>query len=322
MPACGIYLFLTPSVLSVCFQLRKLLREGKVMKLFSKLCIAALAMAGLSSNAYAKLEVVASFSILGDMVEQVAGAHANVTTIVGPDADAHLYSPNIADALAVEKADVIFVNGMGFETWSAKLIETSNTKAAVFVATDGIAPLLVDGEVDPHAWNSLTNGIIYVNNIEKALSEASPEHAADFKANADAYRAKLGNLHERALSDIAKLPQDNRVVVTAHDAFGYLASTYGLMFLAPQGIDTEAEPSAKEVAALIAFLKDRKAGALFVENIANGDLVAQISRETGIEIGGQIYSDALSVKGSPATSYLAMFDHNLTLITKKLSSSN
>ena len=292
------------------------------MKSFSKLLVAAVAMIGLSTTAYAKLEVVASFSILGDMVEQVAGSHANVTTIVGPDADAHLYAPNISDALAVEKADIIFVNGMGFETWSAKLIETSNTKADVFVATDGVTPLLVEGEIDPHAWNSLTNGIIYVNNIEKALSKASPEHAPSFKANADAYRAKLSNLHERALSDIAKLPQENRVVVTAHDAFGYLADTYGLMFLAPQGIDTEAEPSAKQVADLIDFLKERKAGALFVENIANGDLVAQISRETGIEIGGQIYSDALSVKGSPATSYLAMFEHNLTLIAKKLSSAN
>ena len=292
------------------------------MKSFSKLLVAAVAMIGLSTNAYAKLEVVASFSILGDMVEQVAGSHANVTTIVGPDADAHLYAPNISDALAVEKADVIFVNGMGFETWSAKLIETSNTKADVFVATDGVTPLLVEGEIDPHAWNSLTNGIIYVNNIEKALSKASPEHASSFKANADTYRAKLSNLHARALSEIAKLPQESRVVVTAHDAFGYLADTYGLMFLAPQGIDTDAEPSAKEVADLIDFLKERKAGALFVENIANGDLVAQISRETGIEIGGQIYSDALSVKGSPATSYLAMFEHNLTLIAKKLSSAN
>lgn len=291
------------------------------MKSFSKFIITAMAMIGLSTNAYAKLEVVASFSILGDMVAQVAGTHANVTTIVGPDADAHLYAPNISDALAVEKADVIFVNGMGFETWSAKLIETSNTKASVFVATDGVTPLLVEGEIDPHAWNSLTNGIIYVNNIEKALSKASPAHAPSFKANADAYRAKLSNLHDRALADIAKLPKENRVVVTAHDAFGYLANTYGLTFLAPQGIDTEAAPSAREVADLIDFLKERKAGALFVENIANGDLVAQISRETGIEIGGQIYSDALSVKGSPATSYLAMFAHNLTLITQKLSSS-
>ena len=271
-----------------------------------------------SSPSWAKIDVVASFSILGDMVEQVAGDRANITTIVGPDADAHLYTPNAGDAVAVTEADLIITNGMGFETWSATLIETSGTKATIAVATAGIEPLLVDGEIDPHAWNSLTNGIIYVNNIEAALSAASPADAPMFKKNADAYRAELMALHNRALSDIARLPADKRVVVTAHDAFGYLASAYGLSFLAPQGIDTEAEPSAKELAELITFLNERGAGALFVENIANSDLIAQISRETGIKIGGRIYSDALSVKGSPATSYLAMFTHNLELLTKTL----
>ena len=278
-----------------------------------------LAIAVITSNpSWAKIDVVASFSILGDMVEQVAGDRANITTIVGPDADAHLYTPNAGDAVAVTEADLIITNGMGFETWSATLIETSGTKATIAVATAGIEPLLVDGEVDPHAWNSLTNGIIYVNNIEAALSEASPADAPMFKKNADAYRAELMALHNRALRDIARLPADKRVVVTAHDAFGYLASAYGLSFLAPQGIDTEAEPSAKELAELITFLNERGAGALFVENIANSDLIAQISRETGIKIGGRIYSDALSVKGSPATSYLAMFTHNLELLTKTL----
>ena len=286
-------------------------------RLFYCFC-AVLAVMMSASPSWAKLDVVASFSILGDMVEQVAGDKATVTTIVGPDADAHLYQPNTGDAVAVAEADLVIINGMGFETWSAQLIETSGTKAAFAVATDGITPLLVDGEVDPHAWNSLENGLVYVNNIEAALSAASPADAATFRANADAYRAKLNALHNRALADIAKLPEQKRVVVTAHDAFGYLETAYGLTFLAPQGIDTEAEPSAKDLAELIAFLNETGAGALFVENIANADLIAQISRETGINIGGRIYSDALSVKGSPATSYLAMFTHNLELLTKTL----
>ena len=273
----------------------------------------------ISSNpSWAKIDVVASFSILADMVEQVAGDKANVTAIVGPDADAHLYAPNAGDAIAVTKADLVIINGMGFETWSTSLIETSGTKATIAIATQGIEPLLVEGAIDPHAWNSLTNGIIYINNIQAALTAASPANAAIFKKNADAYRTKLMALHNRALADIDKLPLDKRVVVTAHDAFGYLASAYGLTFLAPQGIDTEAEPSAKELAELISFLKEKGAGALFVENIANSDLIAQISRETGIKIGGRIYSDALSVKGSPATSYLAMFKHNLELLTTTL----
>ena len=286
-------------------------------RLFYCFC-AVLAVMMSASPSWAKLDVVASFSILGDMVEQVAGDKATVTTIVGPDADAHLYQPNTGDAVAVAEADLVIINGMGFETWSAQLIETSGTKSAVAVATDGITPLLVDGEVDPHAWNSLENGLVYVNNIEADLSAASPADAATFRANADAYRAKLNALHNRALADIAKLPEQKRVVVTAHDAFGYLETAYGLTFLAPQGIDTDAEPSAKELAELIAFLNETGAGALFVENIANADLIAQISSETGINIGGRIYSDALSVKGSPATSYLAMFTHNLELLTKTL----
>ena len=280
--------------------------------------LAVVAFCTFTSPAFAKLKIVASFSILGDMVAQVAGDKADITTIVGPDADAHLYMPNVSDAVAVTEADLVFVNGMGFETWSDQLIKSSGTKATIAVATDGITPLLVEGEVDPHAWNSLTNGMVYVSNIEAALSAASPADAAYFKANADAYRSELKALHERALAEIAKLPADKRVVVTAHDAFGYLESAYGLTFMAPQGIDTEAEPSAKELAELIAFLNETGAGALFVENIANADLIAQISRETGIKIGGRIYSDALSVKGSPATSYLAMFSHNLELLTTSL----
>ena len=295
----------------------------KKISLFKLMFLLVIAMANPSwaDSSGAKVNVVASFSILGDMVSEVAGDKAQVTTIVGPDADAHLYQPNTGDAVAVTEADLVIINGMGFETWSAELIKTSGTKAAIAVATDTIAPLLVEGEVDPHAWNSLTNGMIYVNNIEAALSAASPDDAAYFKANADAYRAQMMALHDRALADIAALPEDKRIVVTAHDAFGYLADAYGLTFLAPQGIDTEAEPSAKELADLISFLNEQGAGALFVENIANADLIKQISRETGIKIGGRIYSDALSVKGSPATSYLAMFAHNLDLLTTTLAAS-
>ena len=295
-------------------------REAKKTSLFRMIVLLGLMMVN-PSWVYAsgdKINVVASFSILGDMVAEVAGDKAHITTIVGPDADAHLYQPNAGDAVAVTNADLIIVNGMGFETWSAQLIETSGTKANIAVATDGITPLLVDGEVDPHAWNSLINGMIYVDNIEAALSAISPKNADYFKANADAYRGQLNALHARALADIASLPEDKRIVVTAHDAFGYLADAYGLTFLAPQGIDTEAEPSAKELAALIAFLKEQNAGALFVENIANADLIEQISRETGIKIGGRIYSDALSVKNAPARSYLAMFAHNLDLLTTTL----
>ena len=182
------------------------------------------------------------------MVERVVGDHAKVTTIVGPDADAHVYQPSVADARAVAAADVIFVNGLGFETWSDSLISESGTDADVHIATDGITPVKVDGETDPHAWNSLSNGVIYVQNIAAVMSDSMPEHADDFVKNAEEYVAQLEALDAKTKAKLAELPGDRRTVVTAHDAFGYLADAYGLTFLAPVGIDTEAEPSARELA--------------------------------------------------------------------------
>ncbi|MEM9061001.1 MAG: zinc ABC transporter substrate-binding protein [Pseudomonadota bacterium] len=263
-------------------------------------------------------KIVASFSILGDMVEQVVGDHASVTTIVGPDADAHVYQPSVADARAVADANVIFVNGLGFETWSDTLIAESGTTASVHVATQGITPLKVEGETDPHAWNALKNGAIYVRNIETVMAKAMPDHAEDFAANAKAFIAELEALDAQARTQLAELPADRRTVVTAHDAFGYLEDAYGLTFLAPVGIDTEAEPSAQDLAVLIDQLKAEGAGALFVENITSPALIQQISDETGIAVGGRLYSDALSERGGPATSYLAMFQHNLGTLIEAL----
>ena len=290
-----------------------------MQRLYFALLLAGLVLAGVPAGARDKIKVVASFSILGDMVRQVTGDLAEMTTIVGPDADAHVYTPNAADAKAVADAEVIFANGLGFETWSQTLIETSGTKAEVSVATDGITPLRVNGEVDPHAWNSLTNGMKYVASIAESMAEIDPENAAAYKANARAYTARLKELHDRALGQLKRLPADQRTVVTAHDAFGYLEAAYGLTFLAPVGIDTDAEPSARDVARLIDHLKQVGAGALFVENITSPSLIQQIARETGIRIGGRLFSDALSERGGPATSYEKMFEHNLETLIQALS---
>ncbi|MBO04501.1 MAG: metal ABC transporter substrate-binding protein [Chloroflexi bacterium] len=266
------------------------------------------------------IKVVASFSILGDMVRQVTGNLAEVTTIVGPDADAHVYTPNAADAKSVANADVIFVNGLGFETWSQTLIETSSSKAKVFVATDGITPLKVDGEIDPHAWNSLVNGMQYVANIAVSMAEINPINAVAYKANARAYNRRLKDLNNRAIDQLERLTTGQRIVVTSHDAFGYLATAYGLTFLAPVGIDTDGEPSARDLSKLIDHLKAVGAGALFTENITSPSLIEQIARETGIKIGGRLYSDALSTRGGPATTYEKLIEHNLRVLIKALSS--
>lgn len=290
-------------------------------RLLSCLAACTLAIASLAAPAQAhgkKLKVVVSFSILGDMVQQVTGDLASVKTIVGPDADAHLYAPTVSDARAVTEANVIFVNGLGFETWSKTLIEKSGTKGKVYVATKGITPLEVDGETDPHAWNALTNGMIYVSNIAEAMAAADPKNAKTYKANAASYTTKLEALHKSTLAELAALPNNRRTVVTAHDAFGYLANSYGLRFLAPVGIDTSAQPSAKQVAELIDQLKKEEVAGLFVENITSPALIEQIARETGLKVGGQLFSDALSEQGEPATSYLAMFEHNLGVILAAL----
>ena len=297
-----------------------LVKETKMKRFLSTLILSVLAWSGPAAAAD-RLQVVASFSILGDMVAQVTGDLADVTTIVGPDADAHLYQPNAADAKAVAKADIVFVNGMGFETWSDALINNAGGDAAVIVATRGVEPLLVEGEIDPHAWNALTNGIIYVENIAAAMAQADAANADAYKANASAYIETLRALHASAGKTFGALPDNGRTVVTAHDAFGYLAHSYGLNFLAPVGIDTEAEPSASELAALISHLQDTGAGALFVENITSPALIEQIARETGLKIGGRLFSDALSERGGPATSYVAMFEHNLGAIMTALQAS-
>ena len=294
--------------------------EINLKRIIGALALSLLAFAGPAS-ASDRLQVVASFSILGDMVRQVTGNLADVATIVGPDADAHLYQPNTADAKAVAGADIVFVNGLGFETWSDALINNAGGDASVIVATGGVEPILVDGEIDPHAWNALTNGIIYVENIAAAMAAADAGNADVYKANAASYIARLRALHASAAGTFGSLPEGGRTVVTAHDAFGYLADSYRLNFLAPVGIDTEAEPSASELAALIAHLKKTGAGALFVENITSPALIEQISKETGLKIGGRLFSDALSERGGPATSYVAMFEHNLGAIMTALQDS-
>ena len=287
------------------------------MQNFTKLvAIVAITLYASASLAKDRIKIVASFSILGNMVEQVVGDHADVTTIVGPDADAHVYQPSAADARAVANADIIFVNGLGFETWSDTLIVESGTNASVHVATAGVKIVTVDGSTDPHAWNSLSNGAVYVNNIASTLSEKMPTKANMIEANRAAYVDQLLALDIATKATLANLPANKRTVVTAHDAFGYLADAYDMIFLAPVGIDTDAEPSAQELAVLIDQLKADGAAALFVENITSPALVQQIADETGLTIGGRLFSDALSERGGPATSYLAMFEYNLeTLLT-------
>ena len=293
-----------------------------------KKLLTTLAMVLVASPALAaEVNVVASFSILGDLVQQVGGEHVAVTTIVGPNADTHVYEPKPADAVALAGADLFIVNGLGFEGWMERLVEATGYTGQVVVVSDGIATHAMaeeehaheedghdHGETDPHAWQDLQNGIVYVKAIADALCSVDRASCADFTANAEAYSAKLAALDADIKARLAGVPVDKRKVITTHDAFGYFGTAYGVTFLAPEGISTDAEPSASDVARLIRQIKAEGVTALFVENMSDGRLVQQIGDETGVTLGGELYADALSEADGPAATYLDMFKHNADLL--------
>lgn len=271
----------------------------------------------VSSPAFAagKLKAVASFSILGDFVSRVGGDLVEVTTIVKPGGDAHVYEPKPDDAKAMAAASIVFVNGLGFEGWMDRLVEASGYKGQVAVTTKGIAtaPMLDDHGQDgrdPHAWQDAKKASVYIGNIAQALCAADAEDCAAYQTNATAFQKELAALDEEIRASIGRVPGDRRTVITSHDAFGYFARAYGVKFLAPEGISTESEASAQDVAKLITQIKANRASALFVENVSDPRLMQQIARETGLKIGGELYSDALSPNDGPAATYIDMMRHN------------
>lgn len=281
----------------------------------------------LPAFAQEKLPVVASFSILGDFVREIGGERVAVTTLVGPDGDAHVYSPTPADAKTVAGAKLVVVNGLKFEGWLTRLIKSSGTKATVATATTGITALKMaddhghghsHGGEDPHAWQSVANARLYVGNVRDALIAADPAGKATYEANAAAYQTKLDALEAEIKAAVARIPADRRKAITSHDAFGYFVKAYGIEFIAPQGVSTEAEASAKDVARIIRQIKAQKVPAVFLENITNPRLAEQIARESGAKIGGRLYSDALSGADGPAGTYIAMMKYNISQIEKAL----
>ena len=270
----------------------------------------------------APIDVVATFSILGDMVRQVGGDRVRVTTLVGPDGDAHVYQPTPLDARAVAGARLLVVNGLGFEGWIDRLTEASGYRGCVVTATAGVKPLWMADrdhrEVDPHAWQSLANARIYVRNIAAGLAAIDPAGAEFYCSNAARYMEKIDVIEAQVREAIDSLPVERRKVVTSHDAFGYLSAAYGIEFHAPVGFSTEAEASAGDVARLIRQINREEIPAVFVENISDRRLLDQIVRETGARIGGTLYSDALSKVGGPAGTHLGMMLHNIRTLVAAL----
>jgi len=266
------------------------------------------------------VKAVASFSILGDMVGRIGGDRVRVTTLVGPNGDGHVYQPTPADARTLAGAEFLVVNGLGFEGWMDRLIASSGYAGAVVVAAEGVTPRRMDGgtAIDPHAWQSLDNARTYARNIAVGLSKADPAGAAVYDANLTAWLADVATLEAEVRAMVAALPPDRRKIITSHDAFGYFGEAYGLTFIAPQGVSTEAEAAAGVVAALIRQIRQETVRALFVENISDTRLLEQIARETNAVIGGTLYSDALSEPTGPAGTYLDMIRHNVRTIGSAL----
>ena len=281
-----------------------------------------------ASFAQEKLPVVASFSILADFVKQVGGDRVAVTSLVGPNGDAHVYSPTPADAKAMAAAKLVVINGLHLEGWLPRLIKSSGTKAPEVTATKGIKPIEAaeeggghghdHGHDDPHAWQSIANARIYVANIRDALDAADPAGKASYDANAAAYLAKLDGVEGEVKAAIARIPAERRKAITTHDAFGYFMKAYGIEFIAPQGVSTESEASARDVARIIRQIKAQKVPAVFLENVTNPRLIEQIAREGGAKVGGTLYSDALSDASGPAGTYIDMMKHNISEIEKAL----
>jgi zinc/manganese transport system substrate-binding protein len=265
-----------------------------------------------------RLNVVASFSILGDLVRNVGGERVNVTTLVGPDGDVHVYVPTPADAKKIADARLVFVNGLGLEGWLPRLVQSAGNKATIITATTGIAPLKLGSDADPHAWQSPLNAKIYVTNIRDALVAAAPADAEAFKSNANAYLAKLDALDGEVRQAVAQIPENRRKVISTHRAFGYFAAAYGVEFVAPQGVSTESEASARDIAGIITQIRAAKIPAVFLENISDPRLIRQIAAETGARVGGTLYSDSLTGEKGDSPTYIDMVRHNIKALTSAL----
>jgi zinc/manganese transport system substrate-binding protein len=306
-----------------------LTRRSAVSLLAGCLAVAASAGPAAAQNAE-KLKVVASFSVLGDMVRNVGGERIELVTLVGPNGDAHVYSPTPADGRRLTEAKIVFTNGLKFEGWIDRLVKSSGTRAEKIEAAKGVKPLKSNDEghghdhghggSDPHAWQSIGNAKIYVANIRDALIAADEAGKAVYEANAASYLERLDEVEAEVKGLVARIPPERRRIITSHDAFRYFEEAYGIDFVSPQGVSTESEASAKDVARIIQQIKRETITAVFVENVSDARLMERIAKETGAKVGEKVYSDALSEPNGPAGTYIDMMRHNIRAFSAALSS--
>jgi zinc/manganese transport system substrate-binding protein len=285
----------------------------------SSLAALCFVLAPLAPNAAvgsSPIRVVVSFSILEDIVRQIGGGDVAVTSLIGSDSDPHVFEPRPDQARLLAQAQLMVINGLGFEGWPTRLIRSAQYRGPVVVATEGIAPIrTAEGGVeltspDPHAWQDARNGALYADSIARALAAGDPAHAEAYQQRFRQYRAELEALDRHVRDELGVIPPEKRRVINSHNAFAYYGTAYGVTFLAPEGVNTESEPSAKAVAELIRQIRREGIKALFIENISDPRLVEELARETGATLGPPLYSDALSRPNGPAPTYIRMIEHN------------
>ena len=283
--------------------------------------ILALAALPLPAMAQARPVAVASFSILGDLLRDVAGERVEIRVIAGPDVDAHHFQPRPSHAEAVRGARLVLRNGAGFDGWFNRLVASSGFSGVNVVATEGITlrravptPGHSHSSQDPHAWQDVRLAIAYLRNIEAGLIRADAAGEAEYRARAAAAVARLEALDAWIRAEIARVPEGRRSVVTSHDAFAYFGAAYGVRFRAPQGVAANAEPSAQQVAALIRQIRAENITAVFIENMSNPATLRRLADEAGVRVRGRLYADALSAENGPAATYEAMIRHNVGLM--------
>jgi zinc/manganese transport system substrate-binding protein len=280
--------------------------------------IAGLSLAPFSAEADQPLLVVASFSILADLARQIGGGAVSVDSLVGPDGDVHVYEPRPKDLRTLLAAGLLVQNGLGLEGWMDRLTTAAGFKGKVVTAAEAVTPRTMQAEhgaiaTDPHAWQDPRNAILYVKAITEGLCATDPGNAARYRASAEPFIAQIGRQDAWIEMRLKAIAADRRRIITTHDAFGYYGARYGIEFLSAEGISTDSEPSAKGIAALVDQIKREKVRAVFIENMTSPRMAQMLARETGAELGGTVYSDALSPAGGPAATYLAMLRHNTTL---------
>ena len=288
----------------------------RTTKFFKLIFLCLLFLVNVASANESGIRVVTSFSILEDLVKELGGQYVNVVNLVDRNSDAHTYQPKPSDAVAIAKADLVIFNGLGFEGWIPRLIKNSGYKNKQIIASKGVDAIKNGKETDPHAWQSFHNIRLYVQNISQMLIQLRPQYSEVLTKRQQKYLDSLNDLEISLKEQLVKIPVSKRIVVTSHDAFGYLGREFKIQFLAPLGLSLEVEASAEDVATIIDQIREQTVKALFVENINNPRLLELISAETNVAIGGRLYSDALSEVKGPAGTYLKMMRHNIeSLIT-------